>query len=165
MKKTGVFFALILGFLAASCGDDLITGGEQYFRPGPGVFICNEGNFMYGNASLSYYDTENRTVDNQVFYNANNFPLGDVCQSMSIIDGKGFVVVNNSGKVYVVDINTFKYVGAITGLTSPALHPGGGRRKDLYIRSVQPFDGHCQPQDAGSDRPCLHGARPKAPAR
>lgn len=119
MKKTGVFFALILGFLAVSCGDDLITGGEQYFRPGPGVFICNEGNFMYGNASLSYYDTENRTVDNQVFYNANNFPLGDVCQSMSIIDGKGFVVVNNSGKVYVVDINTFKYVGAITGLTSP----------------------------------------------
>lgn len=119
MKQIKIVLVFCCSLFALSCGDDLITGGEQYNRPGAGVFICNEGNFMYGNASLSYYDTQNRTVDNQIFYNANNFPLGDVCQSMSIIDGKGFVVVNNSGKVYVIEINTFKYLGAITGLTSP----------------------------------------------
>lgn len=118
MKKS-IFLLLLTSLVACSCGDDLMTGGVQYDRQGEGVFICNEGNFMYGNASLSYYDPEKREADNQVFYNANNFPLGDVCQSMSIIGGRGFVVVNNSGKVFVIDINTFKYLGVIKGLTSP----------------------------------------------
>lgn len=84
-----------------------------------GVFICNEGNFMYGNASMSLYDKDDKSIQNQIFYNVNNFPLGDVCQSMKIIDNKGFIVVNNSGKVVVVELPTCKYLGAIKELTSP----------------------------------------------
>ena len=81
---------------------------------GEGLFICNEGNFQYGNATLSYYDPESRTVQNEVFFRANAMKLGDVAQSMTIHNGIGWVVVNNSHVVFAIDIHTFKEVGRIT---------------------------------------------------
>ena len=142
--KWGRILLLLCVVGLCSCANDLITGGRQYDCPGEGVFVCNEGNFMYGNASLSYYDSASKTVYNQVFYNANNFPLGDVCQSMAIVDGKGFVVVNNSGKVYVIDLNTFKYLGAISRLTAPRYIQVISENKiyisDLYSPSMAVVD-------------------------
>lgn len=84
-----------------------------------GLFICNEGNFQYGNATLSYYDPQTKSVENEIFYRANAMKLGDVAQSMTINNGIGWVVVNNSHVVFAIDPTTFKEVGRITGLTSP----------------------------------------------
>lgn len=56
---------------------------------GVGLFIANEGNFMYGNASLSYYDPASKRVENQIFHLANAYDPGDVAQSMTIRNGIG----------------------------------------------------------------------------
>lgn len=92
---------------------------EEFNVTGEGLFICNEGNFQYGNATLSYYNPETKEIQNEVFSRANAMKLGDVAQSMIIRDGIGWVVVNNSHVVFAIDINTFKEVGRITNLTSP----------------------------------------------
>ena len=84
-----------------------------------GLFIINEGNYMYGNASLSYYNPADKTVRNEVFACSNAFPIGDVAQSMTVYDGLCWVVVNNSGVIFAIDPATFREVRRITGFTSP----------------------------------------------
>jgi hypothetical protein len=81
--------------------------------------ILNEGNFTYSNASVSYYGPRTGQVENQVFYNANGFPLGDVALSISVHNGKAYAVINNSGKVLVFNPDNFKHISTISGLASP----------------------------------------------
>ena len=117
------------------------TGGTG---AGRGVYITNEGNFQWGNATVSYYDIATGMVTEDLFQPANGAPLGDVCQSMYLHDGKAYVVVNNSGKVVVVDPSTFVQSAVITGFQSPRyfLFVGNGKAyvTDYYAGSIAVVD-------------------------
>lgn len=84
-----------------------------------GLFIVNEGNFQYGNSSLSFYDPAAGTVENEIFYRANGMKLGDVAQSMTIYDNKGWIVVNNSHVIFAINKDNAIETGRIENLTSP----------------------------------------------
>jgi DNA-binding beta-propeller fold protein YncE len=109
-----------------------------------GVFIINEGNYMYGNSTLSFYDPVKKQITNNLFYDLNGLPLGDVGQSMSLSGNKGYIVINNSGKIYIIDISTGKYTGKITGLSSPRYIQFINNNKayitDLYAGKISVFD-------------------------
>lgn len=113
------FFAL-LAAAAHSCMEYGPREGED-FEPvaGRGVFVVAEGNFTYGNASLSFYDPAAKCAENDVFGRANGIKLGDVAQSMAVHGDKGYIVVNNSGVIFIIDIDTYKVTGTMTGFTSP----------------------------------------------
>ena len=112
--------ALLPAFgIVTSCMDYGARAPEKIGADGRGLFITNEGNFMYGNASLSYYDIDSMRVENEVFRRTNTIKLGDVAQSMAIRNGLGYVVVNNSGVIFVIDLDTFELKGMIEGLLSP----------------------------------------------
>lgn len=112
-------YPIILIFLTASCMEWDYGYQEDFTAPASGMFVVNEGNFQYGNATLSFYDPVQKKVENEVFFRANAMKLGDVAQSMIIRDDVGWVVVNNSHVVFAINTTTFKEVGRITNLTSP----------------------------------------------
>ena len=119
-KLKYLLWSAIVSLSLASCMKwDYGDAVEEFNASGAGLFITNEGNFQYGNATLSYYDPATKTVQNEIFFRANGMKLGDVAQSMCIHDGKGWVVVNNSHVIFAIDLNTFKEVGRIENLTSP----------------------------------------------
>lgn len=116
--KKILFVSTLIIVLFVACSREFVEPVAPKFEK-PGVFVVNEGNFTIGNASLTWYQPENDSVFNDVFYAVNKVPLGDVANFMTVYHNKGFIVVNNSGVVYVIDMNTGKFLGKISGLVSP----------------------------------------------
>ncbi len=106
--------------LVASCSDDDSPNPNIPSSALGGYFIVNEGGFGNANTSLSYYDRTNDTILNNVFENANGRPLGDQAQSMTVIGDRGFIVVQSSAKIEVINTEDFTSVATITeGIVSP----------------------------------------------
>jgi hypothetical protein len=149
---------LLILLITLSCDrDNIMTDQEkpnldinEVLKDG-GVLVLNEGNFMYGNASLSYYNGETGTVINDVFYRQNDkVPLGDVAQSAVIYNGELYVVMNNSGKIMVMNfgkypaLKAFEFTHKITGLQSPRyisfIDSSKAYISDLYSKSISILD-------------------------
>lgn len=117
MKKT-LFNIFILGILLslASCRPEPTPTDPNIAK---GLFVLNEGTFTYANSSLTFYDPEADTIENNLFYRVNLAPLGDVANSMMIDETGMYIVVNNSKYIYKVNPKTMKYQAKLDGFTSP----------------------------------------------
>lgn len=101
-----------------------------------GFFVVNQGNFTAGNASLSFFNTDNQEISNNIFYQKNGVPLGDVAQSLCFANELAYIVVNNSGVVWAIDPNDASIVEKISGLTSPRFICPVSKQK-AYISDFQ----------------------------
>lgn len=105
MKYNSIVISLFLLLFMASCHPDEPVV-QHDIVVGNGVLVLNEGNFTYANSSLTYYDVEKDSTVHNLFYRVNGSPIGDTGQSLCMIDGKLYIVVNNSKYIYKVDAKT-----------------------------------------------------------
>jgi hypothetical protein len=77
------------------------------------VFIINEGPFPAGTGTISAIDTETLEITQDLFGTVNGRPLGNVVQSLTVHGDKAFIVVNNAGKIEVVNLQDFISVATI----------------------------------------------------
>ena len=119
IKYLLLFSTAIFFFSCNKAGSDFDINSVEANLTGDGVFLINEGNFMAGNGSLSFYSYSSGKLFNDIFLFANGRPLGDVPNSMIISGNKGYIVVNNSGRIEVIDKHTMLSLKTIEGLVSP----------------------------------------------
>jgi YVTN family beta-propeller protein len=112
------FFFISAAFSLTSCDPDPapVTPKGEYEK---GVFILNEGNFRAGDAAVSFYNRDTKTLTADIFKSVNNRPLGDVAQSMTQHNDQIYLVINNSNKIEIVDANTFAGLHTLEGLALP----------------------------------------------
>ena len=139
---------LLLLFFYLSCKKDKPLIPETNEAPEAsskgGVFVVNEGNFQWGNATLGYYNNDSNSYSDDIFKTVNGRPLGDVFQSMEIINDKAYLIINNSGKIEVINVSDFKSVATINGLVSPRYIQGINKTKayvtDFASNSIAVID-------------------------
>lgn len=145
MKRLIYILPLLLFF---ACDKNEIgpqfTGTIEEIAPtSRSVYIVNEGNFGWGNGSLSLYDPTTNEIQQQVFNAANGLALGDVPQSMSEHNGRNYIMVNSSGKIEVTDTASLESIATIPGLNSPRYFLGIGNKAyvtDLYADAISIVD-------------------------
>jgi YVTN family beta-propeller protein len=143
MYKHWIYYSIILISLY-SCSKD---PGPVYETPTPpnvnitnGLFVMNEGNFQWNNASVSFVNLNENSIQNDIYNAVNHELLGDVAQSITIIGNKAYLVVNNSHNIVVVSVADFIGVTKITGFNSPRyLLPVNANKayvSDLYQHGI-----------------------------
>lgn len=119
----------IATLLFYSC-DEVNNNPGQYSN---GVFIINEGAFGSSNAELSFLASDNSGYNNLFANNNGGALLGDVFQSMHVTNGNAYLLINNSSKVEIVDVNNLQSKGTITDVIQPRYmvsHNGKGYISD-----------------------------------
>lgn len=108
------------------------------------LLICNEGNFNRNNGSVTTLRLNDGQVVQEAFKQVNGEPLGDVVQSAYAQGELLYLVVNNSGKIEIVDRTSFESVATIEGFHSPRYILPISKSKayvsDLYANAVSIVD-------------------------
>ncbi|MDG1238243.1 MAG: hypothetical protein P8N69_05000 [Flavobacteriales bacterium] len=150
MKKLNSIIISFLIIVTYSCiklnPDEIIT---NVTLNGNGlVLIGNEGNFQNGNASLSSYNENSKQVLNNIYQSINQEPIGDVLHSIYHSDHLLYLVVNNSGKIIVIDDKNLEKKMEIKNLTSPRKIAKVDNSKfyitDLYADEISVYNNYDQ---------------------
>ncbi len=109
MKKTFLFSLLSVFVLFGACKSNNSNSDTKL----TGVFVMNEGNFGQANASITAYNPETGEVSQNQYEDENGVPIGDILQSVTEINDRLYLVVNNSHKIEVVDKATLTNIATI----------------------------------------------------
>ena len=138
LLKINAFLMALLLFSCEGLNDD-----PSLFPGGTGFFVLNEGNFMSGNGSVSFYSIRTKKIYNSLFTEKNQRALGDIPSFIAVDGDTGYIVVNNSGTIEMIDMLSMESLGTITGLNSPrqmVIYHRKGYVSSLYSEEVTVID-------------------------
>ena len=115
-SNTLIAFSAIALMFNVSCKKDDPEIPGKYEK---GILVSNEGPFMEGTGTISFYDPNSNSIENGIFQTVNGRPLGNIVQSVEVFNKRAYIVVNNASRVEVAEAGTFESIGVIEGLVSP----------------------------------------------
>ena len=118
-KVRTTFLLMLIGILPFAFTSCENSGGEEDEIQVEGIYVVNEGQFGQNNGSISLLDPETGDVSTNYFEDNNGRTPGDVVQDLAFSDTKGYIVVNNSKKMEIVDKKTFEAVDVMNSLSYP----------------------------------------------
>ncbi len=89
-----------------------------------GIFVANQGAFQTGTGTVTFWDRDSLLTKQKIFEQVNDRQLGNILQSITIHNGRAYLVINNAAKVEVVDAETFEEIGVITDVDLPRYFVG-----------------------------------------
>ena len=101
---TKIKSAIIISSLLLLCSCETETTQSEYSLSDVNVFVLCEGNFGHDNASLWKINLNDFLATGPVYQGLTGQLLGDVGQSIAIHDNKLYVVINNSHKVEIFNL-------------------------------------------------------------
>jgi len=113
MKKIPFLFLPLFLLMLAGCSENPVGPSNPLIQANKGVYVLNEGLYSQNNSSVTYFDLSAKSVTQDVFNTANGRSLGDTGNELVISGKTGFITMNVSNKVELMDINTFKSKGSI----------------------------------------------------
>ena len=115
MKKLSLLtLSLALLFYFQSCSDDQTEPDVPMGDYENGYFVTNEGPFQNGSGSITFVGDDG-TVHQNIYKKVNGEDLGNIVNSMQIVDDKAYIVVNNSNRIVVSNRYTMEKEAVISG--------------------------------------------------
>lgn len=123
-KKTFYLLIISLFFFLNACSDDEMMTGDDCPTPSAtydsGVFVINEGPFQNGTGTLSFFNPATSEVTNSIYQKANcDDIIGNIFQSVTHVDNRFYMVVNNADKLIVTDDTAMDKIIETDALDSP----------------------------------------------
>lgn len=113
MKKLLLILNVFLILFLTSCKKDDNNPVTPEEVKGAGVYVLSEGLMTQNNSSLSFYDIKNDKNVEDAYFKANNAKLGDTGNDMQVFKTTGYIVLDISAKIEIINIENFKSLGSV----------------------------------------------------
>lgn len=130
-------YLLALSLFIYSCDSSRDEGPLGEYEKG--LLIINEGNFSSRDGDISYYNFNTGDVQQNIFEKVNNRPFAGLVQSLIENEDK-FYIVSNTGKVEIVNKNTFQSLGSVEGDELNIPRSAIIANSKIYISDWGPYD-------------------------
>lgn len=119
MKRIHLYSILAVIAVFTACKKEPLTppSDSSFTYAEDGVLILNEG-FSVQTSSVDFYSYSGKLFKD-IYRLRNNADMGLYAQSMAFKSGEGYIVINGSGKILVVDDLSFIKKDSIMGFASP----------------------------------------------